>query len=103
MRDLEIRAKRAPDVDANPQSKHLETVCFYLFVLGGVAGLAQFAITMPFGVGYEMVAIGTNLAKGAGFANPFAVLDAGPTAVNPPLYPLLLGVLFRGRHAKGQY
>jgi hypothetical protein len=71
------------------------SVCFYVFALGGLAGLAQFGSPLPFGLGYEMVAIGKTLASGAGFANPFRILDTGPTAVNPPLYPLLLAMLFK--------
>jgi hypothetical protein len=50
---------------------------------------------VPFGKGYEMVALATNLVRSGSYANPFSVLATGPTAANPPLYPLLLALLFK--------
>jgi hypothetical protein len=73
-----------------------ENISFVLFVLSGIAGVVIMATSvLPFGRGYEMVALAENLARHGTYANPFQVLDTGPTAVNPPLYPLLLSVLFR--------
>lgn len=42
-----------------------------------------------------MVAIAKNLASHGSFANPFEVFQTGPTAANPPLYPLLLAILMK--------
>lgn len=82
-------------VKSDRQAHDLANLCFLLFILGGIAGVAQFSSPLPFGAGFEMVAIGKNLAISGSFANPFLILDTGPTAVNPPLYPLLLSILFK--------
>jgi hypothetical protein len=47
-----------------------------------------------FQFGWEMGRIGRALATGYGFADPFDG-HTGPTAWNPPLYPLLIGGVFR--------
>lgn len=82
-------------VKGDRQAHNLANLCFLLFALGGIAGIAQFSSPLPFGAGFEMVAIGKNLAISGSFANPFLSLDTGPTAVNPPLYPLFLSILFK--------
>ena len=50
---------------------------------------------IPLGKGFEMVAIARELAASGNYANPFEVMPTGPTAVNPPLYPLFLAGLLR--------
>jgi len=47
-----------------------------------------------FGFGFEMGRIGRALATGHGFADPFDG-HSGPTAWTPPIYPLLLGAVFK--------
>jgi len=47
-----------------------------------------------FGFGWEMGRIGRSLAMGQGFSNPYGD-STGPTAWEPPLYPLLTGGVFR--------
>ncbi|MDE3106253.1 MAG: hypothetical protein KGK08_13870 [Acidobacteriota bacterium] len=47
-----------------------------------------------FQFGWEMARTGRALATGRGFADPFDG-HTGPTAWNPPLYPLLIGAVFR--------
>jgi hypothetical protein len=47
-----------------------------------------------FQFGWEMGRVGRALATGYGYADPFDG-HTGPTAWNPPLYPLLIGVVFR--------
>jgi hypothetical protein len=42
-----------------------------------------------------MVSIGKHLATTGEFGNPFRTLATGHTAVNPPLYPVLLALLFK--------
>src|SRR5215831_2644930 len=68
----------------------------YLLLAGGFAGLYEMVShAVPFGSGFEMVAIAENLAQSGSYANPFSVLATGPTAANPPLYPLFLALLFK--------
>jgi 4-amino-4-deoxy-L-arabinose transferase-like glycosyltransferase len=47
-----------------------------------------------FGYGWEVGRVGRALASGHGFANPYQG-DSGPTAVLPPLYPLIVGAVFK--------
>ena len=47
-----------------------------------------------FGFGFEMGRIGSSLAQGQGFSNPFNE-TTGPTAWEPPLYPFLIAGVFR--------
>src|SRR5450432_3398239 len=47
-----------------------------------------------FSFGWEMGRIGRSIASGHGFANPFND-TTGPTAWEPPLYPFLIGGVFR--------
>jgi hypothetical protein len=71
-------------------------ISFLLFALGGVVGLVKMGTaTIPFGRGFEMVALAEHLARNGVYANPFPVLDTGLTAANPPMYPLLLALLFK--------
>jgi hypothetical protein len=70
-------------------------ISFFLFAAGGVAGLISLRGTLPFGDGFEMVALAGNLANHGAYANPFLVLPTGPSAANPPLYPLLLALFMK--------
>lgn len=45
--------------------------------------------------GAEMIRLAKNLVEHGAFENPFGTLATGPTAANPPLYPLLLAFLFK--------
>jgi 4-amino-4-deoxy-L-arabinose transferase-like glycosyltransferase len=47
-----------------------------------------------FGFGYEMGRIAASLAEGHGFSSPF-YQPTGPTAWQPPLYPLLIAAVFK--------
>jgi len=47
-----------------------------------------------FSFGWEMGRIGRSLAHGQGFSNPFSG-TTGPTAWEPPLYPFLIGGVFK--------
>jgi len=47
-----------------------------------------------FSFGWEMGRIGRSLAQGQGFSNPFSG-TTGPTAWEPPLYPLLIAGVFK--------
>lgn len=74
-------------------SASAEDISFLLFIAGGIAGLVQLLHPLAFGAGYEMVAIARNVAEHGAFANPFYIANTGPTAVEPPLYPLFLAAL----------
>jgi 4-amino-4-deoxy-L-arabinose transferase-like glycosyltransferase len=47
-----------------------------------------------FAFGWEMGCIGRALASGRGFSDPFC-MNAGPTAWEPPVYPCLIGGVFK--------
>jgi len=82
-------------VDAKSAS-HNPDVFLWLFAAGGAAGLWNMTRHIVlFGTGFEMVALGENLAHFGSYANPFSVLATGPTAANPPLYPLVLALIFK--------
>jgi len=67
-----------------------------LLLAGGAAGIYNMTSHLiPFGSGFEMVALAQNLVRHGSFGNPFAVLNTGPTAANPPLYPFLLALIIK--------
>jgi 4-amino-4-deoxy-L-arabinose transferase-like glycosyltransferase len=47
-----------------------------------------------FGFGWEMGRIGRSIAQGHGFSNPYEG-NTGPSAWEPPLYPFLIGGVFK--------
>ncbi|HTW59587.1 MAG TPA: glycosyltransferase family 39 protein [Terriglobales bacterium] len=47
-----------------------------------------------FGFGFEMGRIGRSIAQGHGFSSPYEG-DTGPSAWEPPLYPFLIGGVFK--------
>jgi 4-amino-4-deoxy-L-arabinose transferase-like glycosyltransferase len=47
-----------------------------------------------FGFGWEMGRVGRSIALGQGFSNPYEG-NTGPTAWEPPLYPYLIGGVFK--------
>ena len=51
--------------------------------------------TLPFGSGFEMVGLATNLAQHGAFANPLSLLPTGPSAAAPPLYPTFLALVMK--------
>ena len=64
-----------------------------LFVCGLLAGVFEFRVypeAFGFGRGFEMAAIARSLVNTGTFGNPFEPFLTGPTASNPPLYPLIL-------------
>ena len=72
-----------------------DVVAFLLFLAALIVGCLQLTPPKHFGAGYESIAIAWNLAQHGSFSNPFGALPTGPTAVNPPLYPLLLAALIK--------
>jgi len=47
-----------------------------------------------FGFGFEMGRVGRSIALGQGFSNPYGD-NTGPSAWEPPLYPFLIGGVFK--------
>ncbi len=84
-----------PDTDQAIAAR-IAGISFTLFVAGGLIGLLNMGLLpVPFGWGFEMVTLATNLANHGTYANPYSVLDTGRTAAYTPLYPLYLSVLMR--------
>lgn len=82
---------------------HARTSFFWMVVLAFALRLGLIVIGHTynfrnidnnFSFGWEMGRIGRSLASGQGFSNPFNEIT-GPTAWEPPLYPLLIGGVFR--------
>lgn len=66
-----------------------------LFFVAGLVGILQTNYEFVDWRGYEMVTIARNLVDHGAFANPFFAANTGPTANNPPLYPLFLAFLMK--------
>lgn len=66
-----------------------------LFTAAWVVGMYQlfFLPGRGFGSGYEMAVIARSLAERGAYANPFAPVMTGPTALVPPVYPMFLAAL----------
>ena len=64
----------------------------------GCLGAAWQVVAMlraGFGRGWEMLNVARALAEGGGFRDPFMVLPTGPTAMEPPGFPVLISLLIR--------
>ncbi|MDP9114332.1 MAG: hypothetical protein M3O20_11710 [Acidobacteriota bacterium] len=68
-----------------------------LFIAGLAPGLIQLShpTGLGLGPGREMAVLGKNLAHGGIYGDSFRSMKTGPTAMNPPLYPLFLASFFR--------
>jgi hypothetical protein len=83
-------------LEDNPAvAKRNAEISFILFVLGGIIGLLNLHLVVPFGEGFEMYGTAANLANHGAYANPFHALPTDPSAVCPPLYPFLLALLMK--------
>jgi hypothetical protein len=74
--------------------EHQIDVSLALILASGLIGI-YFQTVLPAVPGAEMWNLARNIADHGTFANPFASLATGPTAVNPPLYPLILAGLIK--------
>jgi len=81
----------------------IRTSLFWMVVISFVLRLGYIVIAHTyrfkaigdnFSFGFEMGRIGRSLATGGGFGNPFNGYT-GPTAWEPPLYPLLVAAVFK--------
>src|SRR5579863_2679969 len=66
-----------------------------IFLVAGFVGLWQTNYEFVDWRGYEMVTLATNLVRHHAYADPFYVIATGPTAANPPAYPLFLALLMK--------
>ncbi len=84
-------------LSAQTENSNLRHLSLLLFLAGVLAGILHLAISRGFAFGgrFETVAIAHSLALHGAFADPYDVGPTGSTAVNPPLYPLLLAGLFK--------
>ncbi len=73
---------------------HQSDVSLVLMVAVGLIGLSS-QNQLPVMPGAEMWKLAKNIASQGSFANPFGTLATGPTANNPPLYPLILAGLMK--------
>lgn len=74
--------------------RHQDDAPLVLLLVAGIAG-AYSQATLPARHGGEMWNLAWNLAEHNAFANPFTVLNIGPTASNPPLAPFITALLIR--------
>ena len=95
-------AERSHQIAAGPQAT-TRRLCWRMFWVGLIVRVLYMTLahTYKFRVsedhfqfGWEMGRIGRALATGYGFSDPFDG-HTGPTAWNPPLYPLLIGGVFK--------
>src|SRR5579863_5305587 len=71
--------------------------CIALFFAGLVPGIYQFYQPLGLGIGpgFEMPTLARNLVQHGIYGDAFRSLKTGPTANNPPLYPLFLALCMR--------
>jgi 4-amino-4-deoxy-L-arabinose transferase-like glycosyltransferase len=83
-------------VEARTSPLWIALLAFVLRVIWIVAAHTYRFKTLDdnFSFGWEMGRIGRSLAQGQGFSNPFNQAT-GPTAWEPPLYPVLIAAVFK--------
>jgi 4-amino-4-deoxy-L-arabinose transferase-like glycosyltransferase len=85
--------------DFRRRSTSLRAIVLVSFVLqvATIAALHTYKFRLAdnhFGFGWEMGRVGQAIAQGKGFSNPYGE-QTGPTAWEPPLYPYLIGGVFK--------
>jgi hypothetical protein len=70
-------------------------ISLLLFLVAGLVGVLQVHYQGVVAWGDEMINTAKNVADHGTFANPFLILSTGPTANNPPLYPLMVALLIK--------
>ncbi len=86
-----------PALPAIPRSVFWMALLSFVLQLAVIGVFRQYH-TRPgednFGFGFEMGRVGRSVALGQGFSNPYGG-NTGPTAWEPPLYPYLIGAVFK--------
>ena len=98
----------APVVSKLPQGRrqalldwirgHPEDVSVAVLLLAAVYATVSHLLR-PTDMGDEMMRLAEHLSRQGSYTNPFAVLETGPTAANPPLYPFVLALFVRAFHS----
>ncbi|MFC5864336.1 hypothetical protein ACFPT7_18665 [Acidicapsa dinghuensis] len=73
---------------------HRSDVHLLLFLAAGLVGVVIQWIH-PADAGDEMMRLAQNIVSTGSYRDPFRVMATGPTAMNPPLYPLMVAFLIR--------
>jgi hypothetical protein len=91
------RAVRGREKESQLKRRRYRLVFLVLFAAGLTAGVIQTCTGGAiFCVGCEMVGIAHSLVTNGVYGNPFVVFHhTGPTAANPPMYPLFLALLLK--------
>jgi 4-amino-4-deoxy-L-arabinose transferase-like glycosyltransferase len=86
-----------PNLPAIPRSVLWMALLSFFLQVAAIGILRQYH-TRPgednFGFGFEMGRVGRSVALGLGFSSPYGG-NTGPTAWEPPLYPYLIGGVFK--------
>ena len=86
-----------PSLPAIPRSVLWMVLLSFVLQLAAIGVFRQYH-TRPgednFGFGFEMGRVGRSIALGQGFSNPYGG-NTGPSAWEPPLYPFLIGGVFK--------
>jgi len=71
-----------------------DDVSLALFLAAVLYGMVLQTL-QPAGLWGEMMKLADSIAQHGTFSNPFSILPTGPTAANPPLYPLILALFMK--------
>jgi len=77
---------------------HPEDVSVAFLLLAAVYATVSHLLC-PTDMGDEMMRLAEHLARQGSFSNPFSVLETGPTAAVPPLYPFVLASFLKVLHS----
>src|SRR6266446_10221925 len=86
-----------PNFPAIPRSVLWMVLLSFLLQVAAIGAFRQYHTRTGednFGFGFEMGRIGRSIALGQGFSNPYEG-NTGPSAWEPPLYPYLIGGVFK--------
>src|SRR5271167_1420326 len=86
-----------PNLPTIPRSVWWMVLLSFVLQVAAIGAFRQYH-TRPgednFGFGFEMGRVGRSIALGQGFSNPYGG-NTGPSAWEPPLYPYLIGAVFK--------
>ena len=94
---LNSRVMQRPSLPTIPRVILSMVVLSFLLQLAAIGIFRQYRTRVGednFGFGWEMGRVARSLAMGQGFSNPYGD-NTGPSAWEPPLYPLLMATVFK--------